>query len=133
MYELRDDNSTKKILVVEDDRLFQDFAKMVLSKNYIVDVAENGYDAIKLYEKNKYMAILMDIDLPDISGIEVTKIIRNLEASGDMRSVIIAVTGGGEAIRPDCIRAGMNDFIAKPFKLALLEKILARYSFDISQ
>jgi CheY-like chemotaxis protein len=72
---------------------------------------------------------LLDIDLPDISGIEIAKIIRNLESSTGERSIMIAITGGGEGKRAGCIAAGMDDFISKPFKITLLEQVLDKHNY----
>ncbi|MCD4683536.1 MAG: tetratricopeptide repeat protein [Bacteroidales bacterium] len=107
------------VLVVEDN----DFNVMVASeelrsliKNINVDVAENGRIAVEKVTTNNYDLILMDIEMPEMNGYESTRIIRNL---GPPRNIvpIIAMTANtmkGEAKK--CHEAGMNEYMAKPFK-----------------
>jgi len=102
------------LLIVEDNKINQVITKKMLTKKEITsDIANNGYEAVELAEKNKYDAILMDIHMPGISGEEATIQIRKF----DNEIPIIALT----AISLDdslesFYAAGCNDVVTKPFK-----------------
>ncbi len=109
----------KHVLLVEDNLLNQKFALAVLKiKGYTADLAENGKIGVELYEKNEYDAVLMDIQMPIMNGIEATKKIREMEQENNWpRIKIIAVTAyampGDEERFKD---AGIDLYIAKPYK-----------------
>lgn len=118
-----------KILVVEDNLMNQKFIVRLLNKlNIDLDLAENGKEAIERINTEKYDAILMDIQLPDTNGFEVTKVIKSTQ-NPNTNSKIIALTAS--ALGQDILKAqavGMDDFLSKPFRpkdlLAKLENIL---------
>jgi len=109
----------KHVLLVEDNLLNQKFALAVLKiKGYTADLAENGKIGVELYEKNEYDAVLMDIQMPIMNGIEATRKIREMEHNNNWpRIKIIAVTAyampGDEERFKD---AGIDLYIAKPYK-----------------
>lgn len=119
-----------KILLVEDHEINRFLAVTLLENNGgIVDIAINGLEAIDLLDNQKFDIILMDIQMPDMDGIETAKHIReNLE----INTPIIALTAN--AIRGDdekCFEAGMNDYISKPFNQEdLVKKILKHITLD---
>ncbi len=108
------------ILLVEDNLLNQKFAMATLSReNHHVDLAENGIKAIELFKINHYDLILMDIQMPVMDGIQATMTIRQIEKETDVVNPIriIAVTAFAlEKDKEQCLAAGMDDFLAKPFK-----------------
>lgn len=117
------------VLLVEDNELNQKFALAVLRKlGYQVDVAENGCVGLEKFKSNTYDIILMDIQMPEMNGIEATIAIRQIEAlEGTGKHIpIIAVTAFTmENDRKNCFEAGMDDFLAKPYKpFELEQKIL---------
>jgi two-component system aerobic respiration control sensor histidine kinase ArcB len=115
--------SKDKILLVEDELAFQCIHKAALKKmGYNLDLAEDGEHAIRLFENNLYDLILLDIGLPDISGIEVGKIIRTHNKGRHIP--ILALTGYGKQVEPQCLEAGFDEVLPKPIQLRLLEKIL---------
>jgi DNA-binding response OmpR family regulator len=102
---------------------------MLNKANYEVDIADDGASAIDLFKKNRYQAVLLDINLPDMQGTQVSQDFRKIEfAQGKVRTPIIAVTGGGDDLKELCLNSGMDDFIGKPFKrehlLELLQNII---------
>ncbi len=109
----------KHVLLVEDNLLNQKFALAVLKiKGYTADLAENGKIGVELYEKNEYDAVLMDIQMPIMNGIEATQKIREIEQKNNWpRIKIVAVTAyampGDEERFKD---AGIDLYIAKPYK-----------------
>ncbi|MFZ4462332.1 MAG: response regulator [Bacteroidales bacterium] len=113
------DKTVLKVLIVEDNELNQKFALALVHKfGYLSDVAENGLVALDLFKKNTYDLILMDIQMPEMNGIEATKEIRKLEGMNNLvRTPIIAVTAFAmEHDRRNCIDAGMDEFLTKPYK-----------------
>jgi len=124
----------KKILVVEDNKINQMITKKILEKNKMICmVADNGMDAIKLVQENTFDAILMDIHMPGISGIEATQKIRGF----NKEIPIIALTAVTiDENLDDFYRAGFNEIIPKPFKTEeFFEKIyrtLENKSFPVN-
>ncbi|KVV15135.1 Signal transduction histidine-protein kinase BarA [Flavobacterium sp. TAB 87] len=124
--ESEDSTHSVKILVAEDNSI-----NMYLTKTYLQEIvpnakiieACNGHEAVAQYKKESPDLIFMDIRMPELNGIEATKIIRSLER--DIEIPIIALTAGslpGEKER--CVQEGMNDFLAKPLlKLTLANMI----------
>lgn len=103
-----------RILLVEDNIINQRLAYLTLSKwGALVDIASNGKIAIEKLETNVYDVILMDLNMPEMDGIETTDYIRNSLDEPLSGIPIIALTAS--AISPD-EWPGMNDFILKPFR-----------------
>lgn len=115
------------ILLAEDDAVNQFVAKTILGKlGYEPDVANNGHEALQMWESNKYNLILMDMQMPDIDGIEATKAIRR--QAGE-QPVIIAMTANAMKEDQDkCINAGMNDYIGKPINQHTLIELLKKWA-----
>jgi PAS domain S-box-containing protein len=114
----------KKILLAEDNQMNQFLATTILEDwGVIVEVAEDGKQAIEKFNEGKYDLILMDMQMPIMDGLEATRIIRQKLHSN---IPIIALTAN--AIKGDkqrCIEVGMNDYLPKPFaQQDLMEKIL---------
>lgn len=109
---------SKHVLLVEDNALNQKFAMAVLKmKGYTYDLAENGKVAVDLFSKNEYEAILMDIQMPIMNGVEATVEIRKIEKENKWNRIkIIAVTAfampGDEA---KFKTAGIDLYISKPY------------------
>jgi two-component system, sensor histidine kinase and response regulator len=106
-----------RILVVEDYAPNQDVVNMHLTNaGHIVDVAENGKEAVQACEKNSYDLILMDVQMPEMNGIDATNIIRTGDSSCQ-NVPIIALTANAEGdTKKSCLQAGMNDVITKPIR-----------------
>ena len=102
------------LLVVEDNKINQVITKKMLGKKGIsCDVADNGYEAIKLAKENAYDLILMDIHMPGISGLKTTEEIRKFNSS----IPIIALTALSlDDSTDDFFASGCNNIITKPFK-----------------
>jgi CheY-like chemotaxis protein len=115
-----------KILVAEDDPISQRVAQLALENmGYQVDIAGIGSKALELYQVNNYGAFLMDMGLPDTSGIEVAQQIRELEQTRGTHTTIIALTAHIAAMaKKECLEAGMDDFSTKPLKIEPLSALL---------
>jgi CheY-like chemotaxis protein len=117
-----------RVLVVDDEPINREVAANVLEgAGLVVDTAEDGREAIaKLTESSSYAAILMDMQMPDINGLEATRQIRRLP--GGTGIPIIAMTANAfNEDRELCREAGMNDFLPKPFSPSTLYTMLLRW------
>jgi PAS domain S-box-containing protein len=126
----RSESSLYEVLVVEDNIPAAMAAKIVLKPfQCAIDVAENGKQALKKAKNKKYDLILMDIGLPDMDGIEVTKKIRALEKNNKSSLPIIGLTGHADSPETidQCLGAGMQDVLCKPTRTLALEPIFAKY------
>ncbi|OEE74568.1 histidine kinase [Enterovibrio norvegicus FF-162] len=119
----------KRILVVDDMSINQQIAKEVLiSNDFQVDVAESGREAVVKVcpAPELYDAILMDLEMPDMNGLEATRIIR--ETADEESLPIFALTAHTmERDRQRCLDAGMNDHVSKPLDADVLLQKLAVY------
>ena len=118
MVELKDSN----VMLVEDNLINQKIVVLSIQKLVKnIDIANNGKEALDKFGSTKYDLILMDIQMPVMDGILATKKIRELEASTDKHTPIIAITANALAgDKENCLAAGMNDYISKPFQPEML-------------
>jgi CheY-like chemotaxis protein/HPt (histidine-containing phosphotransfer) domain-containing protein len=123
------------VLLVEDNEINQEIGiAMLESLGCTVLLAESGNKAIELLGKGTFDLIFMDCQMPDMDGYEVTGIIRrneqqaDLSGSGHTKATIIALTANAlTGDREKCLAAGMDDYLAKPFTLQQINKIMSRF------
>jgi CheY-like chemotaxis protein/HPt (histidine-containing phosphotransfer) domain-containing protein len=123
-------NSTGwKILVAEDNAINQKVVSAMLQRlGCSVDIAHNGRDALELWEDGAYDLVLMDCQMPIMSGFEAATAIRAKEGNGGARIPIVAMTAQAYAQDRDrCTRAGMDDHLAKPLTKNELKGALAKW------
>jgi len=115
------------VLMAEDNMFNRKVALLMLEKMGIhADVAFNGVEAVEKVREKSYDIILMDIEMPEMDGIEATKRIRMM-SDEDKQPCIIAMTAHAfSVIKDEYNEAGMNDFIAKPVKYDSLQQVLER-------
>jgi signal transduction histidine kinase/CheY-like chemotaxis protein len=115
-HSIAESRPTLKILLAEDNPMNQEVATaMLLSRGHIVDVVNNGREAVAAVQRAPYDVILMDVQMPEMDGFEATEAIRALPQGAAIP--IIALTAhalSGE--RERCLAHGMTDYLAKPFK-----------------
>ena len=116
-----------RILVVEDNAVNQQLVLLMLQKvGYRADVAANGVEALEALERQPYDAVLMDVEMPEMDGLEATRRIHR-SLPRERRPHIIAVTANAmQGERELCIQAGMDDYIAKPIRIDELTAALSR-------
>ncbi|MBN1907574.1 MAG: PAS domain S-box protein [Deltaproteobacteria bacterium] len=108
-----------KILIVEDNLVNQKIIQKIMAKaGFGCSIASNGKEAIKALENDNYDIVLMDIQMPEMDGIEATRIIRNPASNVRNHDIpIIAMTAHAmKGDREICIAAGMNDYASKPIQ-----------------
>lgn len=119
------------ILVVDDHALNREVAYAKLSgMGHRVDLASDGSEAIDAVGKQDYDAVFMDLQMPGMSGIEVTQRITEAMTDKPPPYVIALTASVYEEDRAACVQAGMRDFIAKPISAAQLEAVLARVAAE---
>ncbi|MDO8789165.1 MAG: PAS domain S-box protein [Sulfuritalea sp.] len=123
---IRERYAGRCILVADDEPINLEVAQIQLkAAGLAVDTAQNGAEAIALARKTAYAAIFMDMQMPNINGLEATRQIR--EMPGYRQTPIIAMTANAFAEdKARCFEAGMNDFLIKPFDPETLYAILLR-------
>ncbi|KAI3657528.1 hypothetical protein MP638_003723 [Amoeboaphelidium occidentale] len=119
-----------KVLIAEDNPINQKIAKMALNRISIknVDVVENGQLAVdKFFEQGDYDVVLMDVQMPILDGKKATKLIRSKEVElGRKRTPIIALTASAlKTDQEECLEAGMDTHIAKPYSHVQLKEKLS--------
>ncbi len=114
-----------RILVAEDNAVNQKLALRMLEQiGYRADVASNGIEAVESVERQQYDAVLMDVQMPEMDGLQATKAIRKLKVT---QPHIIAMTANAlQGDREMCLAAGMQDYISKPVNVNELIQSLSR-------
>jgi PAS domain S-box-containing protein len=116
-----------QILVAEDNAINERLVLLLLQRlGYDAEVARTGVEAVEAVRAQPYDVVLMDVEMPELDGLEATRRIR--AAARDRRAPrIIAVTANVmQGDRDACLAAGMDDFLAKPIRLEELDAALAR-------
>lgn len=117
----------QQVLLVEDNPVNQTVIESMLrSLGYQVSLVSDGAEAVHCASQHVFAAVLMDCRLPVMDGYEATRQIRQLALYST--TPIIALTANAlQGDRETCLKAGMNDYLAKPFKRADLEQVLMRW------
>lgn len=117
-----------QILLVEDHLINQKLVLTLLGQlGYQVEVVGDGQEAVELLKERDFELILMDIQMPKMDGLEATKLIRKMKKGKHL--VIIAMTANAlQEDRQKCLSAGMDDYIMKPLKSGILEKMILKWA-----
>ena len=120
----KDYSGHKLVLIVDDNRINQVVTQRILEKkDFICEVAANGEEAIEKIRNHSYNLVLMDVNMPGISGLEATKRIREFDSDVP----VVALTAVEiEEIRNKIFKAGMNDIIVKPYDVQQFYQIVYR-------
>ncbi|MCC7340558.1 MAG: response regulator [Bryobacterales bacterium] len=115
----------KRILIAEDNPVNQKLASKIVGKmGFVVELAANGREAIELWKRHHFDVILMDCQMPVMDGFEATCWIRQRECPSERTPIIALTASATEADRRRCDTAGMDYFLAKPFRLEALESLI---------
>jgi PAS domain S-box-containing protein len=116
------------ILLVEDNLVNQKVALRYLERmGYRADAVGNGLEAVHALRERNYHLLFMDVQMPEMDGLEATRQIRAI-ISSERQPVIVALTANAmQGDRERCIEAGMNDYITKPVKIDEIQSVIARH------
>ena len=116
-----------RVLLAEDNLVNQMLARTLLEKKgYSVRVAENGIRAVEMYRTGRWDVVLMDVQMPEMDGLEATRRIRTLEGDGARTPVVAMTAHAMKGDRERCIEAGMDDYVSKPIEPVELYEALDR-------
>lgn len=128
LHSLRENRRRLRILLAEDNAVNQKLAVRVLEKRgHSVVVAETGIKALEFFEQHSFDVALMDVQMPEMDGIEAVKRIREIEKSTGKHIPIIAMTAHamvGDKER--CLQAGMDEYLSKPLQSKVLFEVIER-------
>jgi len=115
-----------RILLAEDNVVNQKLAIHLLQKmGYRADIVSNGLEAVEAVQRQNYDVILMDVQMPEMDGLEATRRIRQISTNGFKQPHIIAMTAlTMEGDQERCLKAGMDDYVSKPIRLEELTRAL---------
>jgi signal transduction histidine kinase/CheY-like chemotaxis protein/ligand-binding sensor domain-containing protein len=119
-----------RILVVEDNRVNQHLIMALLRKRgHTTAVAGNGLEALAAIERDSFDLVLMDIQMPEMDGLEAVRRIRKAEATTGLRLPVVAMTARAMAgDREAILTAGMDDYLEKPVQMERLDAVLRQAS-----
>jgi len=118
-----------RILIAEDNLTNQKVLLRILERlGYRADIVANGKEAVEVWEKVPYELIFMDVQMPEMDGLQATRAIRSREGEIGRRVCIIAMTA--HAMKEDrerCLAAGMDDYVSKPIQPRDIDEAIQRY------
>ena len=119
-----------KILVAEDNGVNQYLIRNLLAKRgHGVTLVENGIEALAALEQSAFDLVLMDIQMPEMDGVEAVRRIRNAEQPSKFRIPVVALTAKAmTSDREEMLAVGMDDYLEKPIQIERLDAVLARFS-----
>ena len=122
----------RRVLLAEDNLVNQRVALLLLQKRgYHVTVVADGRQAVDAYRRERFDVVLMDVQMPEMDGLEALQAIRTIERSSGLRTPVIAVTAHAMAEDRDrCEAAGMDAYLTKPLNstrlFSTIDELLAR-------
>ncbi len=117
-----------RILLAEDNPVNQKVALLLLkSLGFKADIANNGVEAVEAVSQQVYDVVLMDMQMPEMDGLEATRAIRQQAANAQVPWIIAMTANVMEDDQKACFAAGMNDYLSKPIRPQLLGEALERW------
>ncbi len=124
--------SSLHVLVAEDGLVNQEVAAGILEMlGHTCEIANTGREALTAFEQGTFDVIFMDLEMPDMDGVDTTRAIRKLEATSNSHVPIVAMTAHAMAgNRERCIAVGMDDYLSKPIQPDTLARVLERVAAE---
>ena len=123
--------SLLRVLLAEDNVVNQRVALRLLERlGYRVDVARNGIEVLQALERQSYDVVLMDVQMPEMDGLEASRQISKIARPGKKPWIIAMTANAMEGDREACLAAGMNDYLSKPVQMTTLRNVLERASLE---
>ena len=121
--------ASRRVLLVEDNRVNQILGQRALEKlGCRVDIASNGREAVEISKRHAYDLILMDCRMPEMDGYTATQQIRALGRAVSATPIVALTAHAVDGAREECLQAGMDDYITKPFALPDLQRMLEKWA-----
>lgn len=114
----------KKILIVEDETFVRFLYKELLSKDYIIEEATNGFEALEMIESDKYDLIMLDVNIPFINGIELLK---KLKGQNIRAKIIMISAYGMDEKKEKAFELGAVEYLVKPIDLDILKDKIEKW------
>jgi CheY-like chemotaxis protein len=116
-----------RILIAEDNAVNQKLALRLLQQmGYRADVASNGVEAVESLQRQVYDVVLMDVQMPEMDGIEAAKAITTRWRAGERPRIVAMTANAMQGDREACIAAGMDDYVTKPIRVETLVEALTQ-------
>ena len=124
-----------RLLIAEDNPVNRTVAAAMFRKmGHRVTLANNGLEAIREWNRAPFDLIFMDVQMPEMDGLEATRQIRKQELAKGTRSRIIAMTANAlEGDREICLAAGMDDYVSKPISHRALADVIERMTIGVAE
>ena len=121
-----------EIIVAEDNAINQKLIlRMFQMLGYTIHIASNGYEVIGILNQMKIDIVFMDIQMPEMDGLEATR--RIVEQWGDLRPMIIAMTANAlQSDKENYLAAGMDDYISKPITLDQIKMRIEKWAIKLN-
>jgi CheY-like chemotaxis protein len=121
--------SNFKALLIEDHKVTQRVVEMILKdKGGSVDIAGSGQEALQYFEKEVYDFILLDVGLPDMSGLEVARKIRSSLKIKKSTPILICSAISDKSYQEEALAMGIQDYLVKPISSLKFDAIIKKYS-----
>jgi len=118
-----------RILLAEDNVVNQKLALRLLTQmGYRADVASNGLEAVESVQRQAYDVVLMDVQMPELDGLDATRRICALAPAGERPHIVAMTANAMQGDREMCLAAGMDDYLTKPIRVELLVQALEQVS-----
>lgn len=118
-----------KILVAEDNAVNQKVVQQLLAHlGYRADVVANGFEVLSALERQSYDVVLMDVQMPELDGLEATRRLRLRYGAGALPRIIAMTANAMPGDREKCLAAGMDAYVSKPVELNAIRQVLAEFT-----
>jgi len=113
------------VLIVDDAKFMRNLLRKILTEGgyEVVGEAETGAEAVKLYEELRPSVVTMDIVMPDMSGIDAVKKIKEIDPNA---RIVVVSAMGQQALVSEALKAGAADFVVKPFHPSVVLEVVGR-------